>query len=296
MAFFLTNKEMWDMPLAGNGDEKHIPHWFGNIVFWILSPILKILFRYRVDGRASLRGFKGKSGVVVICNHTSFLDVCFMYFAARWQQWIRLIGRDSLFEKAHGLLGQILSRVGAFPIKRDSADRTAIKRAVRFLNDGELIGIMPEGTRRGKGNLDPTLHSGAAFIANRAKVPILPCTVRNAELVKQKGKFIRFPKITIEFGLPILVEDFDFIPKADRYDACSWYAMRQCFAMFYQVDPKDVNMVKLFPNNKDFTQLFADNEIPVHTTDEIINSINSGKSMSYEIDLIEAKNSAEITE
>ena len=63
---------------------------------------------------------------------------------------MRFLGRENLFGNAHGLVGQVLSRVGAFPIKRDAADRTAIKRATRMLKSNEIVGIMPEGTRRGK--------------------------------------------------------------------------------------------------------------------------------------------------
>ena len=103
----------------------------------------KLLFRYRVDNRDKLRAFQGAEGALVICNHTSFFDVVFMYLAARPKQWVRLMGRDSLFDNAHGLLGQALSRVGAFPVKRDTADMTSIKRAVRMLKRQELVGILP---------------------------------------------------------------------------------------------------------------------------------------------------------
>lgn len=194
MSLFLPYEKMWDMPLGGTSDERQIPHWFGNLAFGVVGGVCKLLFRYRVDGRRNLRAFEGRSGAVVVCNHTSYLDVAFVYLGARPCQWVRLIGRESLFKAGHGLLGQILSRVGAFPIKRDSADRTAIKRAARDLKNGELVGIFPEGTRRGKSNKAPKLHSGAAFIAKMGKAPLLPMTVRNAELVKQKGKFVRFPK------------------------------------------------------------------------------------------------------
>ena len=77
------------------------------------------------------------------------------------------MGRESLFDNAHGLVGQILSRVGAFPVKRDSADRTAIKRATRMLKNDEIVGILPEGTRRGKGTKTPEIHSGAAVRSRR---------------------------------------------------------------------------------------------------------------------------------
>ena len=215
MSVFLPYEKMWDMPLGGTSTEKQIPHWFGNIVWVVVAFVFKICFRYRVDGRENLRAFNKKSGVLLVANHTSFLDVACMYIACRPSQWVRLLGRETLFDNARGLVGQILSRVGAFPIKRDAADRVAIKRATRNLKNNELVGILPEGTRRGKGTKKPEIHSGAAFIAKMGHAPILPMTVRNAEYVKQKGKFFRFPKITMEFGSPLLVSDFDFLPKDD---------------------------------------------------------------------------------
>ena len=270
VGMFLPYEKMWDMPLGGTSKEKQIPHWAGNIIWGFLAFVFKICFRFRVDNRESLRGFKGRSGVVVVANHTSFLDVAFMYLAARPSQWIRFMGRDTLFDNARGLVGQILSRVGAFPVRRDQADRTAIKRATRMLKNNEVVGILPEGTRRGKGSLQPTLHSGAAFIAKMGRSPILPMTVRNAELVKQKGRFFRFPQITIEFGNPVVLSDFDFLPKADRLDGCTWYAMRECFALSCRVPREQVDMPALFPESRDFTSVFAEHPVPVRTTEEIL--------------------------
>ena len=231
MSLFLSREQMLDMSLGGTSKENEITHWGGNFIWGFLASIFKICFRYRVDNRENLRGFKDKSGVVVIGNHVSFLDVVFMYLAGRPSQWVRFLGRENLFNNAHGLAGQVLCRVGAIPIKRDSADRMAIKRAARMLKNNELVGVMPEGTRRGKSDKAPELHSGAAFIAKMGHAPILPMTVRNVELVKQKGKRLRFPKITIDYGTPIILSDFDFLPKEDRIDACAWYAMRECFAL-----------------------------------------------------------------
>ncbi len=275
MSIFLPYEKMWDMPLGGTSTDKQIPHWFGNLAFCVVGGITKLLFRYKVIGRDKLREFKGKTGVVVVCNHTSFLDVAFIYLAGRPSQWVRLIGRDSLFDNAKGLVGQILSRVGAIPIKRDSADRVAIKRASKALKNKELIGILPEGTRRYKGSKTPELHSGAAFIAKMGgSVPILPMTVRNAELVKQKGERFHFPKIYIEYGDPILLEDFDFLPKEDRLEGCTWYAMRECFSMFEQIAAEDVDMVELFPKTKDYSAIFTEHPIPKHTSKEIVESLD----------------------
>ena len=275
MSLFLPYEKMWDMPLGGTSDEKRVPHWAGNLIWGFLAFVFKICFRYRVDHRESLRGFKDKTGVVVVGNHTSFLDVAFMYLAGRPSQWVRFLGRENLFGNAHGLVGQVLSRVGAFPIKRDAADRTAIKRATRMLKSNEIVGIMPEGTRRGKSDRTPELHSGAAFIAKMGHAPILPMTVRNAEHVKHKGERFRFPKITIEYGNPVLVEDFDFLPKEDRLDGCSWYAMRECFALSLNVPREQVDMPALFPGGKDFTAVFSEHPVPHHTTAEVVAGIEA---------------------
>ena len=269
MGLFLPYEAMWDMPLDGRESGKRIPHWFGNLAYALVGAVFKLCFRYRVSNREALRGFEGKSGAVVICNHTSFLDVAVIYLTARPAQWIRLMGRDSLFGKAGGLLGQVLSRVGAFPVKRDSADRTSVKRAVRMLKDGELVGILPEGTRRGKSDRAPELHAGAAFIARMAHVPILPMCVRDVEKVKQKGERLRFPQVTAEFGEPLLVGDFDFLPKEDRLDACAWYAMRECFALHDRVPREAVDMAALFPGARDFSAAFAEHPLPAHATAEV---------------------------
>ena len=139
-----------------------------------------------------------------------------------------------------------------------------------MLKNNECVGILPEGTRRGKGSKTPEIHAGAVFIAKMAKAPILPMTVRNAEYVKQKGKFFRFPKITIEYGKPLLVGDFDFLPKEDRMDGCAWYAMRECFALSQRVPREQVDMKALFPTGRDFSEVFAAHPLPEHTTAELV--------------------------
>lgn len=284
MSLFVPYEKMWDMPLGGVSKEKQVPHWVGNIIFGFLFVLFKICFRYRTDGLENLRGFDKRGGVVVISNHTSFLDTVFLYLTARPKQWIRLLGRESLFKNAHGLVGQILSRVGAFPIKRDAADLTAIKRAARMLKNKEVVGVFPEGTRRGKGSQEPELHSGAAFIARMGKAPLLPSTVRNAEYIKQKGKFFRFPQVSIEYGTPLVLSDFDFLPKDERLEACTWYAMRECFALSLCCPAEDIKMTELYPKAKDYTDIFREHPIPVHSAEELVGKDDGSTSKKEDVE------------
>ena len=136
------------------------PAW---VIVGAVSGICKVLYRYQVVGREKMLELAKHSGVVIVCNHTSYLDVVFMYLSVFPKLWPRFIARDTLFD--HEPLGWIFAHIGAFPITRDSADRTAIKRAARMLKNGEIVGIMPEGSRRGKGSAKPRVHGGAALIA-----------------------------------------------------------------------------------------------------------------------------------
>ena len=263
--------ELFDSPFGvdqyDNG-KKRFSRVPARVIVGTVAGICKVLYRYEVTGREKLYQLAEKSGVVVVSNHTSYLDVVFMYLAIRPRYWPRFIARDTLFE-ANEALGWIFAHIGAFPIRRDTADRTAVKRAVRMLKNGEIVGIMPEGSRRGKGSAAPRVHGGAALIARMGKAPILPMAVHNVDKVKRKGERLRFPKVTVEFGNPVLVSDFDFLPKDDRLDACVWYALRECFALFQHVAPEQVDMAALFPEDKDYSDVFAEHPIPRLTSAEV---------------------------
>ncbi len=270
MALFYSREQLWDKSLGGNDTSDEIPHGWGRFFSGLFGFLCKILFRYRIDNQEVLRAFEGKKrGAVVVAPHVSYLDVVIIFLSARPRQWIRLLGRDSLFDIAGGLFGQILSRVGAIPVKRDSADRTAIKRATRILKNGELLGVFPEGTRRGKGDKIPSLHGGAALMARMGKAPLIPLGLTNIDLVKQKGKFFRFPKITATFGDPIEVSSFDFLAKEERLEGCVWYVMRESFALSRGVSAEEVDMTALFPDSKDYTGVFRENPISPMSLDAL---------------------------
>ena len=263
-------EKFWDMPFGGTSEEKHIPKGFAVFAVAVAGAIFKPPFRFKVEGLENLGRLVGKTGVVVTSNHTSFLDVIFMYLSIRPVAWPRIIARDSLFEGKPRFAGWALSRVGVFPVKRDSADRTAIKRAAKFLKNKEVICIMPEGTRRGKSGKTPELHAGAALIARMGKAPLLPMTIRNAELVKTKGSRIHFPKVSAEFGNPVFVSDFDFLPKRQRLDGCIWYVMRESFALSRKCRPEEVDMAELFPDAEDFSKAFEEHPIPRLSSDDVL--------------------------
>ena len=278
MSFFLRTEEMFDLPFDCKPAEqneagtkhKRITRWFSWFAFIVVGLAFKIAFRYKIINKEKVTDFKGKRGCIIIANHESYLDAAFMFLSLRPKCCPRIIARESLFRGKSFLQRQILSRAGAFPVSRDSADRTSLKRAVKMLKRGEMVYIMPEGTRRGKGSAELSLHSGFSFIAKMAgDSPIIPCAFRNVGKIKEKNKFIRFPKVEIEFGDPLFVSDFNEAEKKDRLPACSWYAMREVFALRDKIDREKVDMKSLFPKDDDYSKILSEIEIPHHNAKEL---------------------------
>ena len=270
--------KMWDMPLDGKTTEGRMPRWSGNVLYHLFNFIGRVFFRYEVKNVEILRSFKNKSGVVLISDHTSFADVVFIYLSTRKEQWVRFMGKSDLYTKLGGFMGQVLTRVGSFPVKRNEADLKAVKRAAKMLRDFEIVGIMPEGTRRGKGSAKLEIHSGASLIAKMGKAVILPVGVCNVEKIKEKGKMLKFPRVTIVYGEPILLSDFDFLAKEDRLDACTWYSLREAIALHYHKKPREVDMPGMFDGCRDFTDLFSKVDIAKRSPQECIDLLHPSEA------------------
>ena len=258
-----TIEQLWDMSIDGNDRANRINHTIGNIEAGLVMAFMKVAFRFTVKNQEVILKFRGKkTGAVIIGPHKSYMDVVMMFLASWPKRWTRLIARENLFTIAHGLLGFLIARVGSFPVKRDSADMSTVKRAARFLKNGELVGIFPEGTRRGRSKIDPSLHGGAALIARLGRAPMIPLGLVNANEVKPKGKRLHFPKLTAIYGEPVELSSFDFLPKEERLDGATWYVLREAIALSEGIEPTEVDMAALFPESKDFSADFANHPIP----------------------------------
>jgi 1-acyl-sn-glycerol-3-phosphate acyltransferase len=80
------------------------------------------------------------------------------------------------------ILGTLIKKLGAFPVKRNTADKSAIRRAMQVLDEGGVLGLFPEGTRSHTGELGE-LHHGAALIALKSKKPVLPVAIKWPEKI-----------------------------------------------------------------------------------------------------------------
>ena len=139
----------------------------------ILQPAFLVWLRLSRVGREHLRGVQG--GLIVASNHRSFLDPFVIAATLPWRRPMQYVAKVELFESRWR--GWILSRVGAFPIRRGQSDETAMETARLVLDRGGTVCIFPEGTRIRSGSLGPPSAASAAWPWRRARRSSRwPCT------------------------------------------------------------------------------------------------------------------------
>ena len=112
-----------------------------------------------------------EGGCLVCANHSSMSDPCFVVVAFSKKRQLHIMSKASVLRIP--ILGPLLKKAGIFGIERGKADFNAIKTALKLLKDGEYVLMFPEGTRV-KENEDLEAKNGAAMLAVRTGVPILP--------------------------------------------------------------------------------------------------------------------------
>lgn len=136
---------------------------------------------------------------VLAPTHRSNMDT--LLVAGTTRRRLRYMGKDSLWKFAPA--GRVLSILGGFPVTRGTADVEALKRCVAVLRGGEPLVLFPEGTRRSGPTIEP-IFDGAAFVAVKAEVPIVPVAVAGSEESMPKGqRRIRRSRCVVIVGEPI---------------------------------------------------------------------------------------------
>lgn len=159
----------------------------------VVSPFLNFYFRGRVYGRENV---PKKGPLVIVCNHASYFDPPLL--SCSMGRPVAFMAKEELFNVP--LLKQGIKLYGAYPVKRSSADRSAIRAATTALNEGWAAGIFLQGTRTSDGSINkPKL--GAATIAARANAPLLPVSLWGTEGILQSGSPIPKPvPVTVRIG------------------------------------------------------------------------------------------------
>ena len=162
----------------------------------VLLPFFLTYFRLQRSGREHAK-FKG--GLIVASNHRSFLDPFVIGALLPWRRRIQFVAKVELFEKRWQ--GWVLSRLGAFPIRRGQSDEAAMETARMIVERGGTVIIFPEGTRIRRGSLGRPKR-GVGRLALETGAAVLPVAVQGSEHVR-RGWRIRPRKVRLRAGKPI---------------------------------------------------------------------------------------------
>jgi 1-acyl-sn-glycerol-3-phosphate acyltransferase len=160
-----------------------------------------VLFRPEVAGRQNI---PDKGGFILACNHVSNLDPVVIGVVSPYR--LNYMVKEELFSGQ--LASWFFSKLGCFPVKRGSADLSAIKEAIRRLRNNKVLCIFPEGRRKEAGEMqEQPPHRGVGFLASKLGIDVLPAFVEGTEKILPRGsKFLRPGRIKVTFGKLIHVE------------------------------------------------------------------------------------------
>ncbi|MSO58825.1 MAG: 1-acyl-sn-glycerol-3-phosphate acyltransferase [Ilumatobacteraceae bacterium] len=171
---------------------------FYSVVRTLLLGIFLLLTRVKVYGKQNI---PAHGPFVLAPVHRSNVDTPLASTVTHRR--MRFMGKDSLWKSKP--IGVVFSALGGFPISRGTADREALSRCIAVLKSGQPLCLFPEGERK-SGPIVQPLFDGAAYVALKAGVPIIPVGIGGSEGVMTKGsKMIHPRKCVIIVGEPIFM-------------------------------------------------------------------------------------------
>lgn len=166
------------------------------VFYEIITGLARGLLKHRIciEGAENI---PQSGAAVLIANHRHALDPVAMGVVTK--RPVHFLAKKELFSKS--ISRWFLLKLLCIPIDRENMDRTAIRESVNVLEQGEILGVFPEGTRSRTGELLP-FKSGVSFIASQSACVIVPMAIENSERI-----FSLFgPKATVKIGTPFPYE------------------------------------------------------------------------------------------
>ncbi|TCC64666.1 1-acyl-sn-glycerol-3-phosphate acyltransferase [Kribbella pittospori] len=144
-------------------------------------------------------------GAVIALNHISYVDFILGGFGAvPSKRLVRFMAKDVLFRNRYS--GPLMRGMHHIPVDR-SAGTASYREAIRYLNDGEIVGVFPEATISRSFELKE-FKSGTVRMAAEAGVPVVPLILWGTQRMLTKDHprdFSRHRAIAITVGEPIAV-------------------------------------------------------------------------------------------
>ena len=169
--------------------------WWYRTLRGFLGFVLRLLARLEIEG---LEHVPDEGPYLLAINHLHWLDPpvlaiayphrAHVFAAEKWEH--------------HWFLGPFMRSLDAIFVNRGEVDRKALRQALAILKGGGVLGLAPEGTRSKTGAMQRG-RSGAAYMAYRARVPVVPSIAIGQERVFPSLLRFRRATVRVVFGPPI---------------------------------------------------------------------------------------------
>lgn len=196
---------------------------FFRFAYRVVKFAVQVLFPSRTAGLENIP----EGGALICGNHSSLWDPLVIGASMPIDTGLVFMAKDQLFH--YPVLGPVIRALGAFPVKRGESDLTAIKTAMRHLQEGKKLIIFPEG-RRVTGEGDAEAKGGVALLATRTGAPVVPV------FCGERRKL--FHRNTVAFGEPYRPQIAGRRPTAEENREIAGEILRRVYAQ------RDVNAWK----------------------------------------------------
>jgi 1-acyl-sn-glycerol-3-phosphate acyltransferase len=171
-------------------------------LYVVNTSFTRVLWRTQVSGQFLIAP---DQGAVIVSNHRSGVDPLLIQLCTdRVVHW--MVARE-YFEMP--VISIVFRSLGSIRVNRGGIDTAATKMAIRLAQQGGLVGLFPEGRVNMTDELLLPGRSGAALIALKARVPVIPCFVAGAPYDGTAlGSFFMAGKARVVVGNPIDISEF----------------------------------------------------------------------------------------
>lgn len=185
---------------------RRFPARLARVVFLeaILRPAVAALGAPERDGLDRLAGLTD-GPVIFAPNHHSHLDTPTMLTSIPepWRYKMFVGAAADYFFGSHVTAAASALALGAIPIERSKVSRRSADEAAVLIDDGWSMLIFPEGGRSPDGWGQP-FRGGAAYLANRCNVPVVPVHIAGTATILRKGKKLPTPAhVRVTYGTPL---------------------------------------------------------------------------------------------